>query len=160
DMALVSQFMATAQDGAPRTNLLRTLGAVLRTTLLAGLHALRVENTANDVVAHARKVLHTAAADHDQGMLLKIVALARNVADHFEAVSKAHLRNLAQGRVRLLRRGRVDARADAPLLRVLLHGRDLVALHRRGARLADQLVDRRHRILLSLNPRPEPPREL
>src|SRR5690606_19882747 len=107
----------------------------------------------DDMVAHTRKVLHAAAADHDHGVLLKVVAFARNVADHLEAVDEADLRNLAQSRVGLLRRRRVDARATAPLLRVGLHGRNLVALHRRGARLADQLVDGRHQtFLLSQNP--------
>ena len=40
------------------------LGAVFRTALLAVLDALRVEHAAQDVIAHARQVLHAAAADH------------------------------------------------------------------------------------------------
>src|SRR5690606_36907381 len=140
----------SAEAGKP---LLRTLGAVLGAALLAVLHALRVEHAADDMVAYARKVLHAAAADHDHGVLLKVVPLAGDVADHLEAVDETDLRDLAQRRVRLLRRRGVDARANTPLLRVGLHGRNLVALHRRDARLADQLVDGRHQtFLLSQNP--------
>src|SRR5690606_26593999 len=112
----------------------------LGAALLAVLHTLRVEHAADDVVAHAGKVFHAAAADHHHGVLLKVVAFTRNVADHLEAIDEANLRNLAQRGVRLLRRRGVDARAHAPLLRVGLHGRNLIALHRRYARLADQLV--------------------
>src|SRR5690606_11488608 len=131
----------SAEAGKP---LLRTLGAVFGAALLAVLHALRVKDAADDVITYAGKVLHAAAADHHHGVFLKVVALARNVADHLEAVGQADLRHLAQRRVRLLRRRRVDARAHAPLLRVLLHRGNLVALHRRYARLADQLVYGRH----------------
>src|SRR5690606_19897096 len=92
----------------------------------------------------------------------KVVAFTRDVADHFEAVDEANLRNLAQRGVRLLWRRRVNARAYAPLLRVGLHGRNLVALHRRYARFADQLVDGRHQTFLlsqnsCLKPFTEPP---
>src|SRR5690606_28409972 len=69
-----------------RETLLRTLGAVLRAALLAVLHTLRVEHAADDMVAHTRKILHAAAADHHHGVLLKIMAFAGNVADHLEAV--------------------------------------------------------------------------
>src|ERR1700735_3138662 len=123
---------------------LRTLGAVLRAALLAVLDALRVEHAAQDVVAHARQVLDAAAADHDDRVLLQVMALARDVADHLEAVGEAHLGDLAQRRVRLLRRRRVDARAHAALLRALLQRGDLLARPLRHPRLADELIDRRH----------------
>src|SRR5216683_274396 len=72
----------------PRS-LLRSLGPVFRASLLAVLDALRVEHAAQDVVAHARQVLHAAAADHHHRVLLQIVALTRNVADHLEAIGQA-----------------------------------------------------------------------
>src|SRR6185295_17565367 len=87
--------------------LLGPLGAVLRTALLAVLDALRIEHAAQDVVAHTWQVLHAAAADHHHRVLLQIVALTRDVADALEAVGEAHLRNLAQRRVRLLGRRRI-----------------------------------------------------
>src|SRR5262245_28170196 len=70
--------------------------------------------------------------------------LARDIARHFQTVGQSHARDLAQSRVRLLRRRGVDARAHPTLLRVGLHGRHFVPLARLAARLADQLLYRRH----------------
>src|SRR5437868_12342420 len=123
---------------------LRTLRAVLRTTLLTVLDALGIEDAAEDVVAHAGQVLDAAAADHDHRVLLKVMAFTRDVADHFEAVGQAHLGDLTKRRVRLLRGRGVDARANAALLRRLLQRRHLLARLLDFARLCDQLVDRRH----------------
>src|SRR3970282_700333 len=82
---------------------LRRLGAVLGAALLAVLHALRVERTAHDVVAHARQILHASAANQTHRVLLQVVALAADIADHLEAVGQPHLGALAQRGVRLLR---------------------------------------------------------
>src|SRR5215475_12492762 len=101
-------------------SLLRTLGAVERTALLAVLDALGVEHAADDVVAHAGKVLDAAAADQDHAVLLKIVAFAGNISEGFIAVGEADLGDLAQRRVRLLGCGGVDAGADGALLRATL----------------------------------------
>ena len=65
-------------------------------------------------------------------------------------VGQAHLGDLAKRRVRLLRRGRVDTRADTALLRVLLHRGDLALGLHRFAALADQMVDCRHENLFTL----------
>src|SRR6478752_8558161 len=125
-------------------HLFRALGAVLRTRLPAILHALRVEDAAKHVIAHTRKVAHTAAADKHDRVLLQVVAFTRDVADDFALVGQANLGNLAQSRVRLLRGGGIDTGADAALLRVLLHRRDLRFGLLQFATLADQLVNRRH----------------
>src|SRR5438270_1489581 len=61
-------------------SLFRPLGAVFGTTLAAILDALGVERAAYDVVPHTWKVLYPAATDQDDRVLLKIVALAWNVA--------------------------------------------------------------------------------
>src|SRR5512139_3096327 len=87
---------------------LRALGAVLGAALLALADAGAVECAAHRVVADAREVLDAAAADQHHRVLLEVVAFAADVADDFVAVGEAHLGDLAQGRVRLLRRGRVD----------------------------------------------------
>ena len=58
--------------------------------------ALRIECAADDVVAHARQVLHAAAADQHDGVLLQRVALARDVRRHLDVVRQAHARDLAQ----------------------------------------------------------------
>src|SRR5947207_14371079 len=109
--------MATGHDDR---SLFRTLGAVLRTALLAILDALGVENAAQDVVANARQILDAAAADHHHRVLLQVMTLTRDVADHLKAVGQPHLGDLAQRRVRLFLRRRVVARDAAPLLTTLL----------------------------------------
>src|SRR5215204_522590 len=120
--------MATGHRGSLSLfRLFRTLGAVLRTALLAVLDALRVEHAAQDVVADARKVLHAAAADHHHRVLLEVMTLARDVADHLETVGETNLGHLAERGVRLLRRRRIHARAHATLLRALLQSRHLLA---------------------------------
>jgi hypothetical protein len=110
------------------------------------LDALRIENTAQDVVAHTGKVFHTAATDQDHRVFLQVVAFTGDVADDLVAVGQAHLGDLPHGRVRLLRRRGVDARADATLLRAALQVLGLGAFHFGLPRLADQLLDRWHTV--------------
>jgi hypothetical protein len=57
-----------------------------------------------------------------------------------------HPGDLPQGRVRLLGRGRVDARADPAALRAALERRGVVLGYLVLAALADQLLDRGHRV--------------
>src|SRR5665213_3835176 len=142
---MTSRFSAAWRRDMFRFRLFGALGAVFRTALLAVLDALGVEHAAQDVVAHTRQILDAAAADHHHRMFLKIVPLARDVADHFEAVGQANLGDLAQRRVRLLRGRRIDARTNAALLRARLERRDLVAGLERPPRIGNQLVNRRHR---------------
>src|SRR6266566_2719716 len=124
----------------------RPFSSVFRPPLPAVLDPLGIEHAAQDVVAHAREILHASAADHHHGVLLKVMALAGDVADHLEAVGQPHLGDLAQRRIRLLRGRGVDPGADAALLRRSLQRRHLVAALLPHPRLADQLVDRRHRV--------------
>src|SRR5205085_589756 len=125
------------------------LHAVLRAGLLAIRHAGGVERPADHLVAHTWQVLHAPAAHQHDRVLLEVVALARDVGRDLHAVRQADARDLAQRRVRLLRRGRVDARADpaplrrgdpllAPLARLEARGREL--LLGLVAALADELV--------------------
>src|ERR1700760_778235 len=111
---------------------LRTLRAVLGTALATLGDAGRIERAAHGVVTHTREILDTAAADEHDAVFLQIVAFAADVADDFEAVGQAHLGDLAKRRVRLLRGGRVDARADAAALRAVFQcgRRALVGLRR------------------------------
>src|SRR5919202_2121577 len=102
---------------AARRGTLLGLHAVLRAGLPAVRDAGGVERPADDLVAHARQVLDAAAADEHDGVLLQVVALAGDVDRDLHAVREPHARDLAQRRVRLLRRGGVDARADAAALR-------------------------------------------
>src|SRR5215218_1689340 len=93
------------------------LHAVLRAGLLAVRDAGGVERPAHDLVAHARQVLDAPAAHEHDRVLLEVVPLAGDVRRDLHLVGQAHAADLAQGGVRLLRRGRVDARADAAPLR-------------------------------------------
>src|SRR5215475_8272100 len=142
-----SRFSAARRRDICSSALLGTLGAVLRTALFAVLHALGIERAANDVVTHAGQILDAPASDHHHRVLLQVMALARDVAHHLVAVGETHLGHLAQGRVGLLGRRRIDARADAALLRAGLQRGHLVARAERAAALADQLVNGRHRLL-------------
>src|SRR4051795_10529262 len=87
------------------------LHAVLRAGLLAVVDASGVERPADDLVAHARQVLDAAAAHEHDGVLLQVVALARDVDRDLHAVRQPDTGDLAQRGVRLLRRRRVHARA-------------------------------------------------
>src|SRR3954466_15398230 len=93
------------------------LHAVLRAGLLAVADAGGVERPADDLVAHARQVLNAAAAHEHHGVLLQVVALAGDVGGDLHLVRQPHTADLAQSRVRLLRRGRVHPRAHPALLR-------------------------------------------
>src|SRR3954449_3223360 len=145
----IPAFAGMTLRGLTPARSLGPLGAVFGTGLAAVLDPLGVEHAAKDVVADARKVAHAAAADQHHAMLLEVVALAGDVADHLALVGEADLGHLPQRRVRLLRGRRIDAGADTALLRILLHRRDLGLGLLRLATLADQLVDRRHEAFTS-----------
>src|SRR6478735_5899561 len=102
--------------GSATGHSLLPLHAVLRTGLLAVADAGGVERPAHDLVAHAREVLDAATAHEHDGVLLQIVALARDVRRDLHRVGEPHTGHLAERRVRLLRRGRVHTRAHAAAL--------------------------------------------
>src|SRR5690606_13980791 len=117
------------------------LRAVAATGLLAVLDGLGVEGAADDLVAHAGQVLHTTTAHEHHRVLLQVVALAGDVGGDLGAVGELHTGDLAEGRVRLLRGGRVHTRAHAALLRVGLEGRRLRLGSLGLPALADQLLN-------------------
>src|SRR6476619_7858803 len=120
------------------------LRAVTATGLLAVLDTLGVQRAADDLVADTGEVLHPAAADEHDRVLLEVVTDARDVRRDLDAARQAHAGDLAEGGVRLLRSRRVDAGADASALRRSLQGRRLVLRHLVLAALADQLINRGH----------------
>src|SRR5215831_5191722 len=120
------------------------LGAVLGAALLAVLDARRVERATHHVVAHAGQILHPSATYEHHRVLLQVVPFAADVADDLETVGEAHLGDLTQRGVWLLRRRGVDARAHAALLRALLERRHFALRHRGHTALAHQLIDRWH----------------
>src|SRR3989338_8914849 len=98
-MARLCRIGVEVQSGS----LFGSLHAVARAAPTPAIDALRVVDAADDVVPHARKVLHATPADHHDGVLLEVVADARDVCRHFHAVRKADTGDLPERRVRLLR---------------------------------------------------------
>src|SRR5919106_1961893 len=121
---------------------LLALGAIARAGLATVADTLGVEGAADDLVADAWKVLHPAATHEHDRVLLKVVADAGDVGGDLDAAGQADPADLAQGRVGLLGRGRVDTRADTPPLGRTLERRRLGLLDLALAALADQLGDR------------------
>src|SRR3954468_18814704 len=120
------------------------LGAVPRPSLLAVADTGRVEGAPDDLVADARKAADAATAHEHDGVLLQVVADARDVGRDLLAARQAHTGDLAQRRVRLLRRVRVHARADAAPLGRAPQSRGLGLGRLRLPALADQLGNGGH----------------
>src|SRR5437763_9638395 len=116
-MAPLCSALAGARCEEGGRHLRALLGAVARARLLAVGDTRRVERGADDLVAEPRQVGRPAAADQHDGMLLEVVALARDVGADLLPVRQPDARDLPQRRVRLAGGVRVHARADAPLLR-------------------------------------------
>src|SRR5487761_1485754 len=133
------RFVAGPLRGISALLLLRSVAAA---SLLAVADALGVQGAADDLVPDAGQVAHPAAAHQHDGVLLQVVAHARDVRRDLDLAGEPDPGHLAQSRVRLLRRRRVDARARAAALRALLERRRLVLRYLVLAALADQLLDR------------------
>ena len=69
---------------------LRSLGAVFGACLAAVRNTGSIKSAADDVISGTRKVLDTAAADHHDAVLLKVVAFARDVGCHFNTVGETY----------------------------------------------------------------------
>ena len=93
------------------------LGAILGTSLHTTVDTLSIESTTDDVVTDTRKVLHTAAADHNHRVLLQVVADTGDVSSDFVTVGQTHTSDLTQSGVGLLRGRGTNCGADASLLR-------------------------------------------
>src|SRR5215470_4920888 len=88
------------------------LGAVAAARLLAVAHALGVERAADDLVADSGQVPHPAAAHQHDRVLLQVVPDPGDVRGDLDLAGEPDSRHLAQGGVRLLGRGRIDACAN------------------------------------------------
>src|ERR1700712_2280218 len=97
-------------------SLLRALGAVLGTRLLAVFHALQVERTAHDVVTNTRQVLDPTATNQHDAVFLEVVAFTADVRDDLETIGQTHLGDFTKGRIRLLRRRGVHTSAHTAAL--------------------------------------------
>src|SRR6476620_8858036 len=136
-----------------RRGILGGLHSVERTTLLAIRDAGGVESSAHDLVPDAREMLDAAAAHRHDRVLLKVVAVARDVARHLQPGGGPHAGDLAKRRVRLLGGDGGDAGADTaslggghallpPLAGLQAGSRHLLLLV--GSPLADELIRVRH----------------
>src|SRR6266849_4040493 len=140
------QSAVRSPRSAMSLRLLRSLRAVLRAALHPSLHADSVERAAHHVVADARQILDAAAANEHERVLLEIVADARDVGRHLDAVGEPHARDLAQRGIGLLRRLGEDADADTTLLRAVLQRGALRLADDLLAPGADELTDSRHNL--------------
>ncbi len=98
------------------------------------------------MILHTGQILYTPSAHKHNRMLLQIVPLTRDVGDNLIAVRKPHLGYLAKRRVRLLRRRRIDARTDTPLLRTAFKRRSFGFSRLSGSPLANKLLNSWHDI--------------
>src|SRR3990172_5343129 len=105
----IRRLAMTRRRGINVPLLLRPFRAVLRTALLAIVHAMSIERTPNDVGGNTPKNLHPTAPDEHGVVLLQVVPLTRNVGSDFHPVGEPHARDLPESRVRLLRSRRIHA---------------------------------------------------
>lgn len=146
------------EERARHLRFLRTLRTILRAATLPVGNTRRIQHPAHDMVTHTRKILHSSAANHHDGMFLQIVSDAGNVRRHFHAIGKTNACDFPKRGVRLLRcRCRnletyatlVGTRRSSRVVLERIHheperGR-LGFLGRRDPRTADQLIQCRHR---------------
>src|SRR5271169_3962302 len=76
------------------------LGAVLRTSLLTVFDTGRIQGSANNVIANAGEILHAAAPHEHDGVLLQVVADARDIGGDLDSIGQTHARHFAERGVR------------------------------------------------------------
>src|SRR5215212_2029476 len=128
------------EGSTSRTSFRAVLGAALAAVADAG----RVEAAANHLVAKTRQVADASATNQNDRVLLEVVPFSRDVGADFHPVRQPHAGDLAQGRVRLLGRGRIDTCTDTALLGRAAKRRRLHPRLRRGPALAHELIHGRH----------------
>lgn len=102
---------------------LRTLGAVLGTSLASFADTGGIQGATYGMVTNSRQVLYSTTPDKNHGMFLQIMAFATNVGGNLKAIGQANAGNFAQSRVWFLRCGGIDTRANTSLLRAGLERR-------------------------------------
>ena len=96
---------------------LRPLCAVLGAGLLPVGNACRVKGTTDNVISCTRQILHPAAADQNNAVLLQIVPFAGDIARYLDSIGKTYSGDLSQRRIRLLGGSGLHSGAHAALLR-------------------------------------------
>ncbi len=126
------------------SSLLRTLSAVLGTSLLTVFHWSGVQRAAHNVIAYARQVLNATAAHQHNAVLLEVVSFATDVRDDLLAVGQANPGYLTESGVRLLGRLGFDLEANTTTLRARIKSRGLCPGCFRRPRLTNQLINCGH----------------
>ena len=124
--------------------LLGTLRPVFGAALATTLNARSIQRAANGVIPNSRQILNPPPANQHDRMLLQIMPLAADVSGDFKPIRQPHPRRFAQGGIGLLRRRRINAQANAPLLRTPFQRRRRGFIPLRTARISHQLINRRH----------------
>ena len=114
-----------------------SLGAVTAASLFTVFDALSIQSSTNHLIANARKVSNTTAANQDDAVFLKVVPFAWNVDGNFFAVGQTNTSDFSLCRVRFLRGHNTDVKADAAFLRALLQNRGFAELARNLAILTN-----------------------
>ena len=95
---------------------LGSLCTVLGTALVTSCNALSIKCSADDVVTASGKVTYTAAANKNDGVLLKVMTDSGDVGGCLKAVGKSYSGDLTKRGVRLLRAYSGNLCANASLL--------------------------------------------
>src|SRR5262245_41563935 len=132
------------------------LGTVLRASLFAFGDALAIEDAPDNVITDARQVADAASPNEDDRVLLEVMTLAADVGGDLLPVGEPDPRHFPERRVRLLGGHRLHLEADAPLERARLQHRSFGLVLHGPARFADELVDRGHKSVISVNQRTRP----
>ena len=76
--------------------LLRSLCAVLGTSLESVGNSGCIKSSSDDVISHTRKILDPAASDKDDTVFLQIVSDSGNVGGNFHSVCKSYPGDLSE----------------------------------------------------------------
>src|SRR5215468_5234896 len=150
--------MTAAGSDARKMRSLGSLRSVLRSSLLPISNSDRIKRSANHVVTYTGQILYASATDQYNGVLLQVVANARDISRNLDSIRQTHARDFPQRRVRLLRGLRIHTSANSALLRTSLQSRTRRFESRRLSSGTNQLVERRHALssssaILCANPR-------
>ncbi|AAN82553.1 Hypothetical protein c4115 [Escherichia coli CFT073] len=120
---------------------LRTLHAILGTSLLTVFNAGAVKRTTYGVVTNTREVFNTTTTDQDHGVLLQVVTFTTDVGSHFETVSQTNTAYFTQRGVRFFRSGSIYTSTYATFLRACFQRRHVAFRNFASTWFAYQLVN-------------------
>ena len=75
---------------------LRSLCAVLGTSLESVVNSGCIKSSSDDVISHTGEVLNTAASDKNYAVFLEVVSDSGNVSCNFDTIGKSYSGNLSK----------------------------------------------------------------